>query len=100
MVKKIFILSHSSEIEGPIDYYCKYLERNNYTVLKLEHPLDDYRGRFTIFYNQGDITKIRRNNLGILNLFIDAFISIKIILNNDFDIFIGANNFDTFVGIF
>lgn len=100
MIKKIFIVSHSSEIEGPIDYYCKYLEKNNHIILKLEHPLDSYSGRNTVFRGQEIIVKIKRkNHLGILNLFIDFYLSIKFILKNNFDIFIGANNFDTFVGI-
>ena len=101
MAKKIFIVSHSSEIEGPIDYYWEYLKRNGYVVLKLEHPLNDYRKRFSIFYGQSEVLKIKRSNhFGILNLFVDFYISTKFILRNDFDIFIGANNFDTFVGIF
>jgi len=100
MIKKVFIISHSSEIEGPIDYYIKYLKKNKYSVSKLEHPLDDYRSRFTIFSSQGKIAKIKRfNYFSIVNLFIDFLLSIRFVLENKFDVFIGANNFDTFVGI-
>lgn len=100
-MKRIFIISHSSEIEGPIDYYRKYLGKNNYSISSLEHPLDNYKGRFTIFYNQNKTIKIKRSNvMGILNLFIDFFISVRFTLKSHFNIFIGANNFDVFVGIF
>ncbi len=100
-MKNIFILTHNSEISGPIDYYQRYLERNNYKIIRLEHPLDNYQGRFTVFYNQNNVIKIKRSNiLGILNLFIDFLISARFTSKNDFDIFIGANNFDTIVGIF
>ena len=100
-MKRIFIISHSSEIESPIDYYRKYLEKNNYNISSLEHPLDNYKGRFTVFYNQNKTIKIKRSNImGILNLFIDFFISVRFTLKSHFNIFIGANNFDVFVGIF
>jgi len=100
-MKRIFIISHSSEIEGPIDYYRKYLEKNNYSVSILEHPLNDCTGRFTVFHSDGKTIKIKRSNgFGILNLFIDFFVSVRFALKNHFDIFMGANNFDTFVGIF
>jgi len=100
-MKRIFIISHSSEIEGPIDYYRKYLEKNNYNVLTLAHPLNDYKERFTVFYDQDKTIKIKRSNaFGIFNLFIDFFISVRFAFKNYFNIFIGANNFDTFVGIF
>lgn len=100
-MKDIFILTHNSEISGPIDYYQQYLERNNYKIIRLEHPLDNYQGRFTVFYNQNKILKIKRSNyFGVLNLFVDFFISVRFTLKSHFNIFIGANNFDVFVGIF
>jgi glycosyltransferase involved in cell wall biosynthesis len=100
-MKRIFIISHSSEIEGPIDYYRKYLEKNSYHISSLNHPLNDYKERFTVFSNQNKTIRIKRLNVfGIFNLFIDFFISIRFALKNHFNIFIGANNFDTFIGIF
>lgn len=100
-MKRIFIISHSSEIQGPIDYYRKYLKKNDCSVSIVEHPLDNYRGRATVFYNQNETIKIKRSNsLGILNLFIDFFVSVRFSLKIDFTIFIGANNFDVLAGIF
>jgi glycosyltransferase involved in cell wall biosynthesis len=94
-------MSHSSEIEGPMDYYRKYLENNDYNVSILEHPLNSYEGRFTVFRSQGKMIKIKRSNVfNILNLFIDFCISIRFVFKSHFNIFIGANNFDTFTGIF
>ncbi len=98
--KNIFIISHSSGIEGPIDYYCNYLKKNN-AVVKLEHPLDDYKNRATILWD--DNTQVvrygRNNHIGVLNLGIDFFLSLRCMLKYDVDVFIGANNFDVLAGI-
>lgn len=99
-MKIIFILSHNSEIPGPIDYYHRYLVKIGYRIIKLEHPLDNYQERSTVFCNKNNIIKIKRSNdFGIFNLFIDFYISLKFVLKNNFDIFIGANNFDTFISL-
>ena len=100
-MKNIFVLTHNSEISGPIDYFQRYLETNNYKIIRLEHPLDNYKNRFTVFRDeQGQTTTIKRvNYLSIFNLFIDFFLSIKFIIKNNFAIFVGANNFDTLAGI-
>jgi len=100
-MKRVVVISHSSIIEGPIEYYIKYLKKNNYHISTIDHPLNDYQDRFTIFDNQKKLIMTKRSNrLGTLNLLVDFFLSIKYVLNNRFDIFIGANNFDTFIGIF
>lgn len=100
-MKNIFILTHNSEISGPIDYLQLYLEKNGHKVTRLEHPLDNYKKRFTLFRKGKRFRKLKRYGLfGILNLFIDFFLSIGFVLKNHSDIFIGANNFDTFIGIF
>jgi glycosyltransferase involved in cell wall biosynthesis len=100
-MKNIFILTHNSEISGPVDYFQRYLERNNYKITRLEHPLDNYERRFTIFYSENKFRKVKRIHVfGILNLFIDFFISLIAILKTNFNIFGAANNFDTFTDIF
>ncbi len=99
-MKTIFLNLHSSRITGPADYLKDFLLREKNEVLYLSHPLDDYKGRYTEFRKNNKILeKIKRKNLGILNLFFDFFISLKYILSSDFEVFIGANNFDVLPGI-
>lgn len=98
----IFILSHSSGIDGLIDFYTQYLFRNNRfkKIYYLSHPLDCYNNKDSLFYINYDL-KYRKKRFGkvVMNLFIDFFYSLKIIRQYHFDIFVGANNFDTLVGI-
>ena len=100
--KSILVVSHKSSIDGPIDYYVNYLISHNNTVYKLDHPLDDYGSRSSIYFFNNEQQKAvkRSKKWGMLNLMIDFFLSIRFIIKSDFDIFIGANNFDTFAGIF
>jgi glycosyltransferase involved in cell wall biosynthesis len=98
----ILIISHKSLIDGPIDYYTNYLILNGNRVYKLDHPLDNYETGNSIYslnHEQNKVLK-RSKKWGIFNLIIDLFLSIQFIMKSDFKIFIGANNFDTFAGIF
>jgi hypothetical protein len=75
MKNKIFIISHSTGIKGPIDYYEQYLLKKN-IVYKLEHPLDLYKNKKTYFFVSGKVTQtFFRYNLNIFNLGIDFLIS-------------------------
>jgi glycosyltransferase involved in cell wall biosynthesis len=97
---KLFIGSHSSGMAGPIDYYEAYLLRNGHDVLKLSHPLDNYDGKKTTFTLNGRTVSARtRKGMGALSLAVDLLISIGKILSNRFDIYVGANNFDTISAI-
>ena len=102
---KILLISHSTGIKGPIDFFEDYLIRNDENknadkVYKLEHPLNKYNTRNSCFY-ENKINKERWTRKGspIANLFIDLFISLKIIHKVHPDIIIGANNFDTLAAI-
>src|SRR5258708_5753459 len=100
-MKTIFIIVHKTLIDGPMDYVASYLKRKKYPILKLEHPLDVYYNRNSVFYNKNkEIRTTTRNEIGLWNLVIDFFLSVKYIQTNNFEIFIGANNFDTLSAIF
>jgi len=100
-MKNIFLNLHSSRITGPIDYLKDFLLRNNYKVSYLSHPLDDYHDRYTEFYGEKvKSKKIKRKNIGLINLFFDFLISLNYLLLSKFDTFIGANNFDVLPAIF
>jgi len=97
---KIFLICHKSKIDGPADYYSDYLKKKGFFVNRLDHPLDNYNDRYSVFYGAQTVKVKRFQILGPLNLFIDFFISLYFITKSDFDVFIGANNFDTYAGIF
>ena len=42
----IFLLTHSTGIKGPGDFLEDYLLENGNSVLKLQHPLDNYRNKY------------------------------------------------------
>lgn len=97
---KIFILSHSTGIKGPGDFLEDFLLQNKHTVFKLEHPLDTYFKRKSILSkNKKTLQVIQRYNLSLLNYFIDLGLGIKYLYGNTYNVFIGANNFDTLTGI-
>ena len=98
---KIFVNTHSSKIEGPVDYLTRYLIRRGHEIKYISHPLDNYKDRYTEL-REGETTvkKINRRNFGLLNLFYDFYLSLKYLLSGEVDIFIGANNFDVLPGIF
>lgn len=99
--KTILIISHNSDLEGPIDYYESYLVGKKNYVIKLAHPLNSYRNKASILsINKKIVASYRRTELGIINLAIDFILSIRFIIKYKIDVFIGANNFDVFVGIF
>lgn len=96
----VFLLSHSTGIKGPGDFLEDYLLKRGDTVFKLEHPLDKYKERSSFFYkNKTLVRKFQRKDVSLLNYIMDYGISLKIMLFCKFDIFIGANNFDTLAGI-
>lgn len=97
----IFIISHNTLLDGGIHYLRYFLERKNYKLAHLSHPLDDYKGResYLVFKNK-IIKKYGRRDIGMLNLIVDFFISIKTIFAYKFDVLLCANNFNTFTGIF
>lgn len=101
MVKKtVFIVSHTTGIEGPIDYYESYLLKKNHKVIKLTHPLDRYKNKDSeLTINRKKIFAYHRKEMGFVSFLTDLYISLKTVLNNDFEIYIGANNFDVLPGI-
>ncbi len=99
-MKKIFLNYHSSNIAGPAHYLENYLLNNGYDVISFSHPLDVYFGRKSVVNEGGVVVKeIERKDIGVLNLFYDFYLSLKFLLKSEIDVFIGANNFDTAVGI-
>lgn len=100
MSDNILIVTHNSPLDGPINYYENFLLRNDKKVFLLNHPLDNYNNRRTIFFeNKKEVSSIKRFDFGLFNLFIDYLISFSYIFRCKFAIFIGANNFDAFAGI-
>lgn len=96
----IFLLTHSTGMKGPGDFLEDYLLQKGHTVFKLEHPLDTYNLATTHFYkNKVLIKKFQRRSVSVLNYAIDYFFSLTTLLFSPCDVFIGANNFDTLVGI-
>ena len=85
---KIFVNTHSSKIEGPVDYLTHYLIRKRHDIRYISHPLDNYKNRFTEL-REGETTvkKINRRNLSLLNLFYDFYLSLKYLLSENVDIF-------------
>lgn len=98
---KIFVNTHSSKIEGPVDYLTHYLIRRGHEIRYISHPLDNYKDRYTeLREGETAVKKIDRRSIGIMNLFYDFYLSLKYLLSEDIDVFIGANNFDVLPGIF
>lgn len=92
---------HSSGLKGPINFLEDYLIQRKYEVFHLEHPLDVYIGKKTLFSdNQKEVFSKKRNGGNIVNLFIDFYLSLRTISQNAFEVFIGGNNFDTLPAIF
>ena len=97
---KIFVNTHSSKIEGPVDYLTHYLIRNGHEIWYISHPLDNYKDRVTVIRKGEEVVKeIQRKNIGVLNLFYDFYLSLRFLMRSDVGVFIGANNFDTVTGI-
>lgn len=97
---KIFVNTHSSKIEGPVDYLTHYLIQRGYEISYISHPLDSYEDRATVIRKGEEVVKeIRRKNIGVFNFFYDCYLSLRFLMKNDVDVFIGANNFDTVTGI-
>ncbi|MCK9378682.1 MAG: glycosyltransferase [Candidatus Moranbacteria bacterium] len=97
---KIFILNHANKKSGSVNYLEAYLLRKGYFVSRLSHPLDKYENESTFFYeNLKEITRIQRRKMSIYNFIKDIYISLKYLKKTKFDVFIGANNFDTLSGI-
>jgi len=99
-MKNIFLVNHASRKTGSMNYFEDYLIRKNLNVSRLSHPLDNYHNEKTYYFeNKTMIKSYPRYNLGIINLVLDFFITIFFLLPKKINIYIGANNFDTFVGI-
>lgn len=92
---KIFLLAHSSGIDGPMDYYRHYLMRNSQfeTVYYLSHPLNVYQSKESRFYlNNNLVWRQNRRGPFFFNLLFDFYYSLNIIGKYEFEIFVGANN--------
>jgi len=99
-MKNIFIVNHATEKTGSANYFEDYLLRRKYDVYRLSHPLNNYKNKKTYFLKNREIIKsFNRTDLGVLNFFSDFIISLLVLSFKKIDVFIGANNFDTFAGI-
>lgn len=94
---RILILSHATELAGPVDAYESFLlgEHPEATVLKLSHPLDAYEGRSSILTERG-VERWRRSRHGRMaaNLMLDCVLNLWMIWRLRPDVVVGANNFD------
>lgn len=100
MTKIIFIIGHSSGLEGPVDYFSYFLLNQGHKVIKLMHPLDIYEGQDTFLeINEKEIIRHKRRELSNLNLFFDFLYSFYYLYKYPADTIVGANNFDTFSAI-
>jgi len=67
---KIFVNTHSSKIEGPVDYLSHYLIRKGHEIRYISHPLDNYKDRYTeLREGETTVNKINRIKLSLLKLF-------------------------------
>lgn len=101
-MKKIFLLTHSLGITGQIDYYREYLFRRHHQarVYYLTHPLDDYQGRESCFWDgRRRIRSIERRGGTISNLLRDIYISLLIMRKVEIDEFVGADNLCLLIGL-
>lgn len=97
---KFFIISHATAIPGQIDYLKDYLRSKGNKCLELSHPLDVYENNATKFVDGKTVIKtIKRNKIPAINYLIDTYLSLRYVSKTEFDIFVGANNFDTLSGI-
>jgi glycosyltransferase involved in cell wall biosynthesis len=98
---KVLITLHKSSIDGPITYYANHLRSTGAEVYTIEHPLNDYDSlNSDYFENNKKIKSIKRHSKwGIVNLLIDCFLTLYFTIRLNIDIFIGANNFDTLMGL-
>ncbi len=99
--KRIFLLTHALEGKvGSLDLFGRWLQERGWQVFKLANPLDEYQGKNTIFsINSKTQFRILRKRGRICNWLYDGYISLRTLLKTDFDIFVGASNFDVFWGI-
>ncbi|HEX6347815.1 MAG TPA: glycosyltransferase [Candidatus Dormibacteraeota bacterium] len=80
-----------------MDYFEEYLLREGHTVLRVDHPLDSYTGRFsTLTRNGTPIRRWRRAARGLVGLLWDLWRTVREFGRARIDVAIGANNFDTF----
>jgi glycosyltransferase involved in cell wall biosynthesis len=101
MTKSVYIICHRTDLDGPIDYYERYLIDKNYSVLKLSHPLPRYKVRSTTLTRQGkNLITFRRFGPEMFNLCIDFSYTCKNIPRSGIDTVIAANNFDSLSAIF
>lgn len=97
---RVLIVSHNTSLNGPADYYCRYLVSKDFEVSRIIHPLDVYKRRDSkIIVDKRIIKKYRRKEIGLVNLIIDIFISVKYILKISPEVIVGANNFDVLPAI-
>lgn len=83
--------------KGPIDLYADWLVSRGHQVSILSHPLDDYQDHSTLFsISRKKIWERKRKAWGIVNLLFDFLLSLFVILKDESEVALGANNFDTF----
>ena len=95
--KRVFVASHSTVLNGPVDALQHFLVRNGWEVLRLDHPLDSYSGRTTrLLRNSQVIRSWRRRWNGIIALAWDFSKTVVTAIAIRAPLAVGANNFDSF----
>lgn len=101
MKKTIFIICHTNGQPGNLGTLEDYLRTKEFDIIRILHPLDIYGGKFsTLLRENGHITIYKRSSLGLVNYFIDIFLSVNLLRKSDAKLFLGASNLDTLPAIF
>lgn len=96
----IFILSHSNTLTGAVDRLEEYLSSQGKRIIKFAQPLESYAGSSSVLSESGcGKESFARRQAGVLNYLQDILLALRKIRKYDFPVFIGANNFDTCIGL-
>lgn len=95
-----FLVSHTLGSKGAFDYFSDYLRSAHHELICVFHPLDVYKNKVTsLLIHEKLVSRISRRNMFLLNFIQDMYLTLTYISTNTFDIYIGANNFDTLAGV-
>lgn len=92
----VLTVSHRTPLDGPIDFYAEHLRARGRDVASLSHPLDAYGGRDSVLAvdDAADVVW-RRRELGLVNLALDALLTLMVLRGSSPSHIVAANNFDT-----
>jgi glycosyltransferase involved in cell wall biosynthesis len=93
----VFIANHASVMPGPLDHFESYLWRHGRDTVRIDHPLDSYKGNSSVLRRNGKPVRVwKRHDRGPLGLLWDFAHTITTALRTKASVAIGANNFDTY----